>query len=67
MNNLNPGVRCPKCRCPHLPALDTRRRGRWTIRRRQCRGCGHILRTREESIQPPAKISPEKPSRDLDD
>lgn len=49
----NPGVRCPKCGCRHLKALDTRRSGQWTIRRRQCRHCAHTLRTREQAIDTP--------------
>lgn len=45
----NPGVRCPKCGCRHLPAIDTRRRGRFMVRIRECRHCGHRLRTRERA------------------
>lgn len=48
---VNPGVRCPKCGCKHCPAYDTRRRGKWTIRKRRCRNCGRELQTREQVME----------------
>lgn len=49
-DDRNTGVRCPKCGCPHLPAFETRRMGSWTVRRRRCRNCAHIVTTREQLI-----------------
>lgn len=44
-----PGVRCPRCECPHAPVLYTRQRENCTTRVRQCRHCGRRFSTYERT------------------
>lgn len=42
------GLRCPKCACPHLWVVYTRKCERGRIRRRrECRNCGKRITTYE--------------------
>jgi hypothetical protein len=42
------GLRCPKCNCPHLWVVYTRKCERGRIRRRrECRNCQHRITTYE--------------------
>jgi transcriptional regulator NrdR family protein len=47
MSRSNPGVSCPRCGCGHVPVYYTRRVGKFTRRRRECRHCGHMFTTTE--------------------
>lgn len=42
------GIVCPKCHCRHWQVRNTRQRNGEVRRYRECRHCGHVLRTTEK-------------------
>lgn len=46
----DPGLRCPKCGCPHLPVDYTRNKLGKIIRKRICRNCGKEMLTKEVPV-----------------
>lgn len=42
------GIVCPRCHCRHWHVRNTRQRTGEVRRYRECRNCGHILRTTEK-------------------
>lgn len=41
------GIQCPKCQSARMSVIDTRPGDESTVRRRECRGCGHRFTTVE--------------------
>jgi len=52
LTDLN-GLKCPRCGCPHLFVLNTRRSREQIIRYRMCRYCGKRIVTYEKAEEVP--------------